>query len=146
MTDITLFGGLLSLLPDASCSFLNFNIKTMMGFFTVASSEWFYVFAAASWFVEFEVCALCNMLLLWPPGAEGACAEGKVPCALLYVHRLWGDPSPIPGAQSCQTLHSRGEECPTGSTNYTRITLINLNEGKTFLCFCFCSKSWRTSG
>lgn len=76
--------------------------------------------AADLCFVDFE---MCNTVLMWPPGAEGACAEGKVPCALLYVHRLRGHPSPIPGAQSCQTLHPRGEEWPTRSTNYSRTNL-----------------------
>lgn len=44
-------------------------------------------------------CASRVTWLIWPTGAEGARAEGEVPCPFLHVHRLWGDPSPIPGAQ-----------------------------------------------
>lgn len=46
---------------------------------------------------------------MWSTGAEGARTTRKVPGALLHVDGLWGDPSPIPGAQPCQTLHFGSE-------------------------------------
>lgn len=89
------------------------------------------------WLVAFVMCHMCNMLVMWPTGAEGACAEGKVPRAILYVHRLRGDPSPVPGAQPRQTLHPWGEERQTAQTLKFKLANMKFEHSRSSSVFLF---------